>query len=91
VDLPAFLSQRHPIAEQLRSLLGLPESSNLRGDDVITLIQGLDEASRALANECIARLREMDDEAIRLGLITPLEGSGAYGYDLTGPRPGIQA
>lgn len=91
MDRETFLERRYPIAETLRSLLQLPEWSNLRGDDVITLIQGIDSDSRIVANDCVARLRELDDEALRSGLISALEASGAYGYDLGGPRPGLQA
>jgi hypothetical protein len=54
--------RRQEIAEELRRRLGLPEWSNLRGDDVIMLTLGLDADSRVRVNDLFVELREIDDE-----------------------------
>ena len=54
--------RRQEIAAELRHRLGLPEWSNLRGDDVIMLTLGLDADSRVRVNDLFVELREIDDE-----------------------------
>ena len=54
--------RRAVVTEEIRSRLGLPVWSNLRGDDVITLVEGMDEASRVRLNALFVELREIDDE-----------------------------
>jgi hypothetical protein len=49
------------VREEIRSRLGLPHWSNLRGDDVIALTEALDEASRVRLNELFVELREIED------------------------------
>jgi hypothetical protein len=53
---------RAQIAEEIRSRLRLPQWSNLRGDDVIVLVEALDEDSRARLNELFVAMRENDDD-----------------------------
>jgi hypothetical protein len=60
--LQQLLRRRAEISDELRARLGLPEWSNLRGDDVIVLIDGLDEASRVHAGYLFVELREIEDE-----------------------------
>ncbi len=60
--LEAWEKRRSEIAEQIRAILRLPDWSNLRGDDVIALVEGLDADSRILANDLFVRMREMDDQ-----------------------------
>jgi hypothetical protein len=88
VKLDAYLGQRRRLAGELRAFLQLPAWSNLRGDDVITLVEALEESSRVRATEVIALLRELDDAALIGGLITPLQASGAYSYDAWEARQG---
>jgi hypothetical protein len=57
-----LLERRSEVAEEIRSRLGLPQWSNLRGDDVIMLVEGLDEASRVRLNGLFVELREIEDE-----------------------------
>jgi hypothetical protein len=83
-DLEAFLTRRSALAEELRRLLHLPDWSNLRGDDVITLIQGLEPDLRVRANDLVLGIRELDDEALSLGLISPLEAAGASSHATAG-------
>ncbi len=52
---------RDAIVAELRRRLALPEWSNLRGDDVISIIESLDEASRQRVNLLFCELREIDD------------------------------
>ena len=54
--------RRQEIAAELRARLGLPEWSNLRGDDVIMLTLALDADSRVRVNDLFVELREIDDE-----------------------------
>jgi hypothetical protein len=61
------MSRRDQVGEEIRSRLGLPEWSNLRGDDVITLVEGLDEASRVHVGNLIAELREIEDAGASAG------------------------
>jgi hypothetical protein len=57
-----LVTRRSELREEIRSRLGLPEWSNLRGDDVIMLVEGLDEASRIRLNDLFVELREIEDE-----------------------------
>jgi len=58
----ALQRRRSEIASELRERLGLPEWSNLRGDDVIMLVEGLDADSRVRVNDLFVEMREIDDE-----------------------------
>ncbi len=60
--LQQLLRRRTELSEELRARLGLPDWSNLRGDDVIMLVDGLDEASRVRAGYLFVELREIEDE-----------------------------
>lgn len=60
-----MLVRREQIMNELRSRLRLPEWSNLRGDDVITLVESLDPVARAEVNDLFVELRELEDERTR--------------------------
>ena len=63
--LPEALFQRRAeIDAELRWRIGLPEWSNLRGDDVIMAVLGLDEASRVRVNDLFVELREIEDQRL---------------------------
>jgi len=52
---------RAEIIEEIRAILRLPLSSNLRGDDVIELISGCDDGTRVRLLDLYVALRELDD------------------------------
>jgi hypothetical protein len=58
---PEEEARRHEIREELRRLIGLPEWSNLRGDDVIAATLALDAETRVLVNDLFVELREIED------------------------------
>jgi hypothetical protein len=58
---PEEEAHRHEIREELRRLIGLPEWSNLRGDDVIAATLALDAETRVLVNDLFVELREIED------------------------------
>ncbi len=60
--LKALLARRAEIELELRARLGLPEWSNIRGDDVIMLVEGLDADSRVRVNDLFVERREIEDE-----------------------------
>ena len=60
----SILTRRAEIDAELRMRIGLPDWSNLRGDDVILAVLGLDEASRVRVNDLFVELREIDDMSL---------------------------
>jgi hypothetical protein len=58
---PEDEARRHEIREELRRLIGLPDWSNLRGDDVIAATLALDAETRVLVNDLFVELREIED------------------------------
>ena len=61
-DAPAaLLARREAVREEIRARLGLPEWSNLRGDDFIMLVEALDEASRIHVGRLVAEMYEIED------------------------------
>jgi hypothetical protein len=60
----ALVLRRAEIDAELRWRIGLPEWSNLRGDDVIMAVLGLDEASRVRVNDLFVELREIEDQRL---------------------------
>jgi hypothetical protein len=60
----ALVRRRAEIDAELRWRIGLPEWSNLRGDDVIMAVLGLDEASRVRVNDLFVELREIEDQRL---------------------------
>ena len=58
---PEEEARRHEVREELRRLIGLPDWSNLRGDDVIAATLALDAETRVLVNDLFVELREIED------------------------------
>ncbi len=58
-----FQDRRRAIEAEIRATLGLPAWSNLRGDDVISIVQSLDTESRVRVNYLFVDLRELLDAA----------------------------
>jgi hypothetical protein len=55
--------RHHEIAAELRIRLGLPEWSNIRGDDVIAPGRGARRRLARAVNDLLAERREIDDES----------------------------